>query len=405
MYRLSNPANSILPSAMPSDPNSPRSKALRLISNSRFHRTFTLPATPDHDELTITYADAGHDPEHPDDRDSTTILFMPGMFSSRYHGIPVHVVAEKLDVRVLVIDRPGMGNSTNTPLDQRVPVWLEIVPHLLAHLGIEHVALISHSAGTIYLLNTLYHCRGILHPERPYVALLCPWVDPAHSHVTTMQLAQHLPSKAFNVWNQIPRFFLLKASPKLACSGAVMTKIHDTVTGGDIASKSQLEKNRQRMEEGYGVPRAVQVEVDNFVTQFLFKEDTEGANSEALQCLRKGREGMWGECEDYGVFVREFVEQERRAIDASDAGRERGEKTLKVRLYFAERDAMIGKKGQEYVEECWKVEDGEFQDVLDVRSCTVSGVEHDSLPMSVEVWEKIFLEARGDDIQETPVRA
>lgn len=108
MYRLSNPANSILPSAMPSDPNSPRSKALRLISNSRFHRTFTLPATPDHDELTITYADAGHDPEHPDDRDSTTILFMPGMFSSRYHGIPVHVVAEKLDVRVLVIDRYGL---------------------------------------------------------------------------------------------------------------------------------------------------------------------------------------------------------------------------------------------------------------------------------------------------------
>lgn len=184
-----------------------------------------------------------------------------------------------------------------------------------------------------------------------------------------------------------------------------MTKIHDTATGGDIASKSQLEKNRQRMEEGYGVPRAVQVEVDNFVTRFLFNEDTEGANSEALQCLRKGREGMWGKCEDYGVFVREFVEQERRAFDVLDAGRERREKTLKVRLYFAERDALIGKKGQEYVEECWKVEDGEFQDVLDVRSCTVSEVEHDSLPMSVEVWEKMFLEARGDDIQETPVRA
>lgn len=65
-----------------------------------------------------------------------------------------------------------MGNTSNVPIDQRVQIWLELVPRLLAHLGIDHVSLLSHSAGTIYLLNTLYHCRGILHPERPYAVLL-----------------------------------------------------------------------------------------------------------------------------------------------------------------------------------------------------------------------------------------
>ena len=65
-----------------------------------------------------------------------------------------------------------MGNSTIVPIEERVRVWVKLVPHLLAHLAIDHVALLSHSSGTIYLLNTLYHCREILHPERPYIALL-----------------------------------------------------------------------------------------------------------------------------------------------------------------------------------------------------------------------------------------
>lgn len=65
-----------------------------------------------------------------------------------------------------------MGHSTSIPLKQRVNVWIEVVPPLLAHLQIEHVALASHSSGTIYLLNTLVRCRGILDPNRPVVALV-----------------------------------------------------------------------------------------------------------------------------------------------------------------------------------------------------------------------------------------
>lgn len=65
-----------------------------------------------------------------------------------------------------------MGGSSKVPMDQRVSTWLELVPKLLSHLSIDHVALLSHSCGAIYLLNLLYHCREILHPERPYVALL-----------------------------------------------------------------------------------------------------------------------------------------------------------------------------------------------------------------------------------------
>jgi hypothetical protein len=65
-----------------------------------------------------------------------------------------------------------MGKTTDVPLEQRMSVWIEIVPLLLAHLGIQHVALASHSAGTMYLLNTLYRCREILDPEKPMATFI-----------------------------------------------------------------------------------------------------------------------------------------------------------------------------------------------------------------------------------------
>ena len=57
-------------------------------------------------------------------------------------------------------------------LQDRMKVWLETVPALLKHLDIKYVSLVCHSAGTLYLLNTLYYLRDILHPEHPYVAMI-----------------------------------------------------------------------------------------------------------------------------------------------------------------------------------------------------------------------------------------
>ncbi|PLB45836.1 hypothetical protein P170DRAFT_478771 [Aspergillus steynii IBT 23096] len=269
---------------MSSDPQSPRSQALRYISDSRFHRLFK------HGELTFTYADVGV----PSD---TTILFMPGMFASRYLAVWMHAIAKTVGVRVLVVDRPGMGSSTPVPLEQRVSAWIDLVPALLSHLNIPHVALASHSAGMIYLLNTLHHCRDLLHPERPYVAFLAPWVNPTHSRITSMQLAQHLPMPAFSIWNQIPRFLLLTATPVFESSGALVNKMSSISGSAPVESASgsgsaQVERGRRRMESKHGVSRDVQRELETLVFRFMFEEGTQGANDEAMQCLW-GVDDVW----------------------------------------------------------------------------------------------------------------
>lgn len=68
--------------------------------------------------------------------------------------------------------RPGFGASTPVPLEQRVDVYIESVPAVLKKLDVSHVALMSHSAGSIYLHNILLRLPDILHSEHSYVAVL-----------------------------------------------------------------------------------------------------------------------------------------------------------------------------------------------------------------------------------------
>lgn len=76
-------------------------QALDHIASERFNQRYTLAATPEHGDLTVSYAYVGGDlnPDLP------TVLFMPGMFASRYLGIFLDAVAVKLGVRIIAIDR------------------------------------------------------------------------------------------------------------------------------------------------------------------------------------------------------------------------------------------------------------------------------------------------------------
>ncbi|KAL4971639.1 alpha/beta-hydrolase [Aspergillus desertorum] len=330
------------------------STAITLISRNTFHRRVKLTTT--NGPLVVTFSDIGC-------ATGPVVLYLPGMFASRYHGIPMHVVAERAGVRLLVVDRPGMGASTDVPVAKRIAVWTDIVPRLLAHLGITSVTLASHSAGTIYLLNTWARCHGLVNP---HIILLAPWVDPAHSRVTAMQLAQY-----FALWHHIPRFFVTQASPTLASSGTAIRVLSMSSRSGSGSlaenDRSFLDANWRRVERDYGVPHGEQAELSRLAARFMFAEGTVGANREALQCLRKENGDDWGECNDYASFARTIS-----AVEQNTSRR------ITLRAFFAAEDAMIGRRGQKYLEH------------IDFVSTTVDRTDHDSVAQSVEVWEAIF---------------
>ncbi|PTB64945.1 hypothetical protein BBK36DRAFT_1170610 [Trichoderma citrinoviride] len=387
---------------MSSGTASARDQALSYISDPRFTQKFTLPEGENQDAITVSFADVGFKPDSATaGRSTPTVLFIPGMFGSRYIGAVLDPVARKYGVRVLVIDRPGMGFSTDVPLSRRIPTWIQIVPRLLAHLDISHVALVAHSAGMLYLLNSLHHHRNLLHPERPFVAFMGPWTDPAHSKITSMQILQYIPTPAFNVWHRIPRFFAVDAAPVITTSGTLLNKatsLFSTSMGINNAQElTALERNRQKLADEYDFPRDLQMELSTILTKKIFDENTVGANSEALQCLRKGKGWSWEACDDYGAFVKSLVSTERQRRQMNPNWQD--SMRLKVRAYFAESDIMIGASGQKYIEEICGWKGNSFEDVLDFDSFTVPGTDHDSVMQPVEILEQVFVDAGGSPIR------
>jgi hypothetical protein len=203
----------------------------------------------------------------------------------------------------------------------------------------------------------------------------------------TMQMVQYLPTSVFGVWHHIPKF--------VSASGTALNKIYKLLpssSGVSVAETLPLERNRQKIESDYGLPLELQKELATLTFRSMFSENTVGANSEALQCSRKGPAGLWGDCEDYALFVKKLAGLERsRRADECDGN---GEK-LRISAYFAESDVLIGKRGQSYMEDCWKGGGDEFQDVLKFTTATISETDHDSVVQSAEVLKQIFISAGG----------
>lgn len=203
-----------------------------------------------------------------------------------------------------------------------------------------------------------------------------------------MQMAQSLPTSIFSVWHHMPKI--------ASASETAFSKISNLLpssSGVNAAETKPLQKNRQRIERDYGLPVDLQKELQAQTLKSMLSEAMVGADSEALCCLRKGPAGLWADCDDYALFVRKLAELERgRRAEGGSGNTEK----LGISAYFAETDAMIGKRGQSYMENCWKGSgEGEFQDVLNFTTTTVKETDHDSVVQSVKVLEQIFLKAGG----------
>jgi len=263
-----------------------------------------------------------------------------------------------------------MGGSTPVELKHRVATWLETVPFLLEHLGVERVALVSHSCGSIYLLNTLLHLPHILSPSKPYVAMLAPWVHHSESHVSLMSMAGYIPNSLFTHWNQVIKGIL---SLRGGSIHTAMGSSSDAVSAMTSIFKSTIDESEEDLErksmDFCGVSPNQLEKLIQKSQKCVFAEDTTGGNAEAMLCLKKAGPGLWGACEDYDKYLPALVRQLQSSNNAPVR--------LKVQAYYAESDMLIGKGGQAFFEEKWSSSD--FADVIDFQSSTIPKTDHDSI--------------------------
>ncbi|MCJ1243710.1 hypothetical protein MMC30_000907 [Trapelia coarctata] len=118
----------------------------------------------------ISYSDVG-------DSNGYVVFCCVGMGLTRYLTAFYDDLALSLKLRLITIDRPGVGGSepitdgTDTPLG-----WADDVRTVCQQLSISRFSILAHSAGAIYALATALrmpqHIRGRIH-------LLAPWIPPS----------------------------------------------------------------------------------------------------------------------------------------------------------------------------------------------------------------------------------
>ena len=355
------------------------SRAIELACDIRLHHSFVLPPNRDrqrHRALRVSYADLGHDGSvsagEEEQYDAKTappvILWAGGMFGGRYQACAYDDLCKKYHVRFIAVDRPGIGGTDSVPLDQRIGVWLDLVPALMKHLGIKHVHLAAHSAGTIYVLNTALHQRHLLYPHHASVALFGPWVHPSKSGHVGLSVVGMLPALAIGTWHHWATLAHNNIAPVFKALDISVTKrLTDTSdqievvddTDGNSTPEHTAEVARRRA-------------LETVLTSYIYAENMEGAGQEALLCLRKGNVD-WGGWKHIEEALLQIAEAERKN---SQAKRE-GERNLTFRTYFAEADEMIGKKGSQWLKSCFTKAD--VASVIDFDSQVVPNSDHNDV--------------------------
>jgi pimeloyl-ACP methyl ester carboxylesterase len=136
-------------------------------------------------------------------------LFLPGSSSSGLAGAPLHDAAIRAGIRLISLDRPGLGHSDRGPVRALVD-WPADVVELLDALGADRAGVLGHSAGGAFALAL---ARGV--PERVSATVVCAGSGPYDEAWYREAAAQSATSRVFyGLARHAPRLFgaLLQSS-------------------------------------------------------------------------------------------------------------------------------------------------------------------------------------------------
>ncbi|KAK5130218.1 hypothetical protein LTR08_002303 [Meristemomyces frigidus] len=184
----------------------------------------------------ISFSEVG-DPE------GAAVFICVGMGLTRYVTAFYDELATTLRLRLITVDRPGVGGSEPfPPTDRSGPLsWPDDVLAISQQLGIAKFSLLAHSAGAIYALAT---ALTLPHLIKGKVHLLAPWIPPSQLEAISHPTASAPPAGALPRSQRILR--VLPTSFLRAANSSFMTA---TSTSLKPASKRQIDAAKLRQRE------------------------------------------------------------------------------------------------------------------------------------------------------------
>ena len=225
-----------------------------------------------------------------------------------------------------------------------------------------------------------------------------------------MKALNLVPDALLGRWDQIFTFINSNFAPSIQWSGGVVSLI----TNLRSAKKQNCTSNDGEVEDAYdeatdyGKAQEPGASYQSAVISYVFAENAKGGNEEAFLCLKRGVRCSWGYFEDFEEAVPKIfaAEAERNPIatnetadmaapepDAPPADSNQ-EGRLQVKVFFADTDYLIGKKGRKWTEDLWR-QPSSFKGSVTYASTVVEGSDHDSiLQPKFGVVDQVFAEVR-----------
>jgi pimeloyl-ACP methyl ester carboxylesterase len=157
----------------------------------------------------IAYSEVG-------DPNGAVVFVCVGMGLTRYVTVFYDELATTLRLRLITLDRPGVGGSGPYPAnDKSGPLsWPDDIMAICQHLGITKFSLLAHSAGAIYALATSLILPQMLIGK---VHLLAPWIPASQLEVIPHQTTSATPASGLP---RSQRFLRVLPTPLLRAANA-----------------------------------------------------------------------------------------------------------------------------------------------------------------------------------------
>ncbi len=204
----------------------------------------------------ISYSEVG-------DRNGAAVFICVGMGLTRYVTAFYDELATTLRLRLITVDRPGVGGSeAYPPTDRSGPLnWPDDVWTICQSLGITKFSMLAHSAGAIYALATALVMPHLIHGK---IHLLAPWIPPSQLGAVPHSTASAPPAGALprsqRFLRVLPTPFLKAANSSFMTAtsaslkpAAKRTKSHG-LTGNNTTTSPIRGKERPATRDGAPAP-------------------------------------------------------------------------------------------------------------------------------------------------------
>ena len=138
------------------------------LRSPHLNRFITLPRPYPDRPLRVSYAEVGSPTGRP-------VLLFLGLGCVRYLVALFDDLGRAFNLRLICIDRWGLGKTDNVPQEQRsLTQWGLVVEKVLDQLGIDGFQVVAHSAGAPYACAVALQMRGRVKGKLHFLA---PWVN------------------------------------------------------------------------------------------------------------------------------------------------------------------------------------------------------------------------------------